>query len=126
MAGFADLNVPQGPDKKGLQSLLEAAARRESGSGAAAGPAPGRAGLEGPGQCGGSGRPGVEDAGLSLLCWVGVSSRSVNPGRAGLEGSRRHPAQGFPCAWEAGQCLLCLMRHCPARILGPPVAPQPL
>uniref|UniRef100_A0A8B9TBC3 Ribonuclease P/MRP subunit p30 n=1 Tax=Anas platyrhynchos TaxID=8839 RepID=A0A8B9TBC3_ANAPL len=27
MAGFADLNVPQGPDKKGLQSLLEAAAR---------------------------------------------------------------------------------------------------
>lgn len=30
MAGFADLNVPQGPDKKSLQSLLEAAAHRES------------------------------------------------------------------------------------------------
>ncbi|KAK2523518.1 Rpp30 [Columba guinea] len=26
MAGFADLNLPQGPDKKSLQSLLEAAA----------------------------------------------------------------------------------------------------
>lgn len=124
MAGFADLNVPQGPDKKGLQSLLEAAARRESESGAAAGPASGRAGGAGAG--GGSGRPGVEDAGLSRLRWVGVSSRSVNPGRAGLEGSRRHREQGFPCPWEAGQCLLCLMHLCPARILGPPVAPRAL
>lgn len=30
MAGFADLNLPQGADKKSLQSLLEAAAHRES------------------------------------------------------------------------------------------------
>lgn len=30
MAGFADLNLPQGPDKKSLQGLLEAAAHRES------------------------------------------------------------------------------------------------
>lgn len=37
MAGFADLNVPQGADRKAIQSLLEAAAHRESGRGAGLG-----------------------------------------------------------------------------------------
>lgn len=66
MAGFADLNLPQGPDKKSLQSLLEAAAHRElvpghggSGEGGGAGSGLGSAAEPGGARAGeGWARPG--------------------------------------------------------------------
>lgn len=115
MAGFADLNLPQGADKKSLQSLLEAAAHREScergGRRGRLGARWGRAGERGrprPGRqrdaSGGS--PGSAGAaGACGLGWHGRTPRdepslpSVSPGAAPL--SPRLSASPVPRAGHA-------------------------
>lgn len=95
MAGFADLNLPQGPDKKSLQSLLEAAAHCESvprarrergeqrgrpearvggGAGARCGAEPSRAGGPELGRAG----PGQEGSGTRAAAPPGWRGRSVS------------------------------------------------
>ncbi|KAM8806045.1 ribonuclease P protein subunit p30 [Eudromia elegans] len=83
MAAFADLNLPAGADKRGLQSLLEAAANRECGG---TGTVPGRAPRRPwgfPGAVGGGPRGAGREAGgvsglRTLVLWVGYSAAALN------------------------------------------------